>query len=312
MDIDRAFAAPFRDPAWLEKTAWAGLWSGLVVTSPALAGYLLDYTRGVANGDDVPMPEWNRDFGRWWVRGFLLMLAGFIYVLPALLLVAAGVVPLLAGLVAAGVWSRSGTVAAALLGTGTVCLTGVIALIYLLALSVFFPAARTNFAFSEDFGALFRIGEILARLRTVGSGYFVAWGMSIAAALAAATVGGVLASILGGTVVLAIASPFVTGAIGFLAGAITAHLFGQYAAKAYGLSGPRPDAAHVPAAGVPSAAAPTRTSPSPATGTTTPASSDISVPVPPMSSCPSGQVTPPSYPGSDPPAEGDDGVVPVR
>jgi hypothetical protein len=238
MNIERAIKAPFADAKWLTKTAWAGLWAALGVTFPAVTGYTLDYMRNVANGYETPMPEWNTEFGRWWSRGFFVLLAGFIYCLPAFVLMGVGFIPLVGAAVMGSVSDSAD--ALAIVGGGSVCLTMMIASIYLLAISVFFSAAQVNYALSNDFGALFRFKEILARLRTDGAGYFAAWGMSIVVSVASSTIAGFIGSILGATMVLTVLAPFLGGAVGFLAGMMAAHLFGQYAAKAYGLPGLQP------------------------------------------------------------------------
>jgi hypothetical protein len=237
VDIQRAFKAPFADQKWFVKSLWAGLWAGLGVTAPAVAGYTLDYVRNIAYGYETPLPEWNREFGRWWVRGFLVTIAAMIYMLPAFLLLAIGFVPMIGAVAASEGYGSDVGGAMAMLGGGALCLTSFVAVVYVIGVSVFFYAAYVNYALSEDFGSMFRVKEIMARLRTDGAGYFSAWGMSIVISIGAGTVGGMIGSILGATVVLAPLAGFVGGAVGFLAGLMTAHLFGQYAAKAYALPG---------------------------------------------------------------------------
>lgn len=318
MDIERAFKAPFVDQKWHIKTLWAALWAGLGVTAPALTGYSLDYIRNVAHGYETPLPEWNREFGRWWVRGFLAGLAAFIYLLPAIVLLLVGSLPLIFAAAASSGYGGDVTNAAALLGSGTVCLTTLIAVIYAVAVSVFFYGAFVNYALSDDFGALFRVGEIMARLRTPDAGYFGAWGMSIVIGLAAGMVAGLAGSLLGATVVLAPVAGFVGGAIGFLGNLMTSHLFGQYAGRAYGLPGLVPAPAG-PASAYPTYAnvppAPPAYAPVPQPAPVPPAPPAPEAPLPPASSAHSEpdspmpphspeQAAPPSGPFSDPPAEG--------
>jgi len=327
MEIERAFKAPFLDQKWYIKALWAGLWAGLIVTAPAVSGYSLDYLRNVAYGYETPLPEWNTGFGRWWVRGLLVGIAGLIYMLPAIVIVLVGTIPLIAG-VAASASSYGGDAAnaAALLGSSTICITSFLAVVYSLGVSVFFYAAYVNYALSEDFGALFQFKDILARLRTVGAGYFNAWGMSIVISFGASFVAGIAGSILGGTVVLAPLAGFVGGAIGFVGAVMTSHLFGQYAAKAYGLPGlapvyaapagytaayppspvaPAPYPAYPPAApAAPAAPAqPAPPAPAPADAPIPPAPLAHSEPVSPVPPYSPEQAAPPSGPASDPPAE---------
>lgn len=236
MDIERALGAPFKDPKWHVKSAWAGLWTILFVTAPAVTGYSLDYIWNVAHGHETPLPEWDGGFGRYWTRGLMVWVAGFVYFLPALVLMIVGMAPLL-GAAAADSASIQGARGLALLGSGTMCLTMLLATVYLMAVSVFFYAAQVNFAFSVGFGSMFRFGEIMARVRSDTGGYFTAWGMSVVFAFVAGIITSVVASVLSATVVLAVATPFVSGAVAFVSIMISSHLLGQYAARAYGLPG---------------------------------------------------------------------------
>jgi hypothetical protein len=173
--------------------------------------------------------------------------------------------------------------------------------LYVLVVSLFFYGAYVNFALAEDFGALFRVGEILTRIKSDSSAYLTAWGVSLGISFATGFVASAAGSVLGATGVLAPIAGFVGGGFGFIGGLITAHLFGQYAAKAYGLPGVAPAYMHPHAytvAGYP----PAPQAPSPGAPST--ASSAHSEPDSPMPSYSPEQTAPPSGPESDPPAEG--------
>jgi hypothetical protein len=92
MDISRAFRAVFDDPAWPGKLLLAFVFEILIVTFPAVIGYFAQYIRNVAEGRDVPLPEWNA-FGTYWVRGLLIFLVGILYIFVGLLLFGIGVIP---------------------------------------------------------------------------------------------------------------------------------------------------------------------------------------------------------------------------
>jgi hypothetical protein len=237
MEVGRAFGVPFKDVRWFPKAAWAGLWTALAVTVPAVTGYSLDYIRNVANGYETPLPEWTGQFGRFWVRGFLLMVALFIYFIPAWILLFIGYLPLIGMSAAAG--SQDAMNAAAGLGGTTVCITSVLAIIYIIVVSIFSQAAVTHFALHEDFSSLFQVKEIIARLRT-NSGYFTAWIMSLVIYAGIGVVAGAIGSILGLIIIGLPFAGFAGGVVGFVGLVMTSHLYGQYAAKAYGLPGLAP------------------------------------------------------------------------
>jgi hypothetical protein len=298
VDIQRGISAPFADREWLPKTLWAALWTGVVVTAPAVTGYTLDYVRSVAYGQETPLPEWNRGFGRWWIRGFLLGIAGFIYMLPAIILLIVSIVPLVVVAASSGAQEFGRT--AALLGSGGVCLAGAAAIAYFIAVSLFFYGAYVNFALAEDFGALFRVGEIFARIKSDSSAYLTAWGVSLGVSFVTGVAASFAGSVLGATGVLVPLAGFIGGAFGFIGGLISAHLFGQYAARAYGLPGVV--RAYMPPAGYTAAGYPAAPQ-APAPGAPYPASSAHSEPDSPMPSYSPEQTAPPSSPESDPPAE---------
>ena len=100
MDIGRAFKAIFDDPQWVVKLLLFFVFEILVVTSPAVVGYSMQYLRNVSEGHDTPLPDWS-GFGQYWVRGLLVFLAAFVYVIVGLLLLVIGIIPALITLEAA-------------------------------------------------------------------------------------------------------------------------------------------------------------------------------------------------------------------
>ncbi len=112
IDLQRAFKAPFADAEWVKKTLFGWLWMLLGVTAPAVYGAQLEYIKSVSEGRE-DLPDWN-DFGNKWVKGFLLLLAGFIYTLPIWILFFILMVP---GIIAAAA-SSAATRSAGLFGGG--------------------------------------------------------------------------------------------------------------------------------------------------------------------------------------------------
>lgn len=240
MDIGRAFGIPFKDVKWFGKAAWAGLWMTVPFTGFAVYGYTLDYIRNVANGYETPLPEWTGNFGRYWVRGLLVAIALGIYMLPATILMVIGYLPMLGAAIQAGSDPSSDAASAlAALGGTAICVTSMVAILYIVAVSIFSYAALTHYALSESFGAFFQFKEIIARLRT-NSGYFTAWLMTNVIAIGVGFVAGIVAGFLTAILIGIVFVPFVIGVCYFVGAAMAGHLFGQYAAKAYGLPGLQP------------------------------------------------------------------------
>jgi hypothetical protein len=217
VDFGRAFKAPFEDSEWVKKTLMGLLWGILVVTSFAVIGAMLDYIKSVANGNER-LPEWD-DFGGKWVRGFMVFLAGVIYFLPVWVL---GIIFLVPALLAAGVNSD----AVGALASGGLCLFWLIAIVYSIAVGVLFYAATVNYAMAGDFGAFFRFGENIDRVRTK-PGYWTAFLIAIVATFAAGMVAGIIP----------VVGWLLSFALTYLAYMISGHGFGQWAAIAYDLPG---------------------------------------------------------------------------
>jgi hypothetical protein len=222
IDLGRAFKAPFADTDWVKKTLMGWLWMLLGVTSPAVYGAQLEYIKSVSEGREE-LPDWS-DFGNKWVKGFLLLIAGFIYFLPVIVLGFIFAIPVI-------IAAASGSNGMGGLAAGGMCLFWLFALVYTIAVAILFYAATVNYALKGNFGSFFQFSEILARVRD-GSGYFNAWVWAIVVSFAA----GLAVSILSATFIGYILVP----AVSYLSTMITAHLFGQWATRSYGIQAAAP------------------------------------------------------------------------
>jgi hypothetical protein len=217
IDLGRAFKAPFADSDWVKKTLMGWLWMLLGVTSPAVYGAQLEYIKGVSEGRE-DLPDWS-DFGSKWVKGFLLLVAGFIYFLPVIVLGFVFAIPVI-------IAAASGSNGLGGLAAGGMCIFWLFAIVYSVGVAILFYAATVNYALKGNFGSFFQFSEILARVRD-GSGYFAAWVWAIVVSFAV----GLVVSILSATFIGYILVP----AVSYLSVMITAHLFGQWAARSYGI-----------------------------------------------------------------------------
>ncbi|MEI7814667.1 MAG: DUF4013 domain-containing protein [Coriobacteriia bacterium] len=290
IDLGRAFKAPFADTEWVKKTLMGWLWMLLGVTSPAVYGAQLEYIKNVSEGRE-DLPDWS-DFGSKWIKGFLLLVAGLIYFLPVIILGFVFAIPVIIAAV-------SGSNGMGGLAAGGMCIFWLFAIVYSIGIAILFYGATVNYALKGDFGAFFQFSEILARVRD-GSGYFAAWLWAIVVSFAAS----IVMSILMATFIGYIAVP----AVSYLSIMITAHLFGQWAARSYGVQqvatpvgvpGYMPPAGSYapPAAPVPPVYAP----PAPPVAPATPAAPPAYVPPAPPVAPTAPPVAPPAPPA--PPAE---------
>ncbi len=225
MNIEQGIKSPFSDPRWLERTVIGAVISLVPILNFAAQGYMLDYTRAVAYDPAAPLPDWG-NLGRYWVRGLLSGLAGIALALPGIIILAIGFFPMIAGIIA----GEGFTVVAGLSGA---CMFFAIAMIYFVVLSVFWGAAFTNYAMSEEFGAFFDFARIKAKIGS-GSSYFGAWGLSLLVYLVAGSVTGLVQMPLSFIPFLGVlAGTALTVYVTFCAQLVAQHYYGQYAAAAY-------------------------------------------------------------------------------
>jgi len=289
IDLSRALKAPFQDSEWVKKTLMGWLWMLLVVTAPAVYGAQLDYIKSVSEGREE-LPNWD-DFGAKWVKGFMLLVAGFIYTLPIWILFFILALP---GFIAAV--GSNGNAGAGLFGGG-MCLFSVIAFVYAIGIAIVLYGATVNYALKGTFGALFAFSDIMTHVRD-GSGYFNAWLWAIVVSMG----GGVIISVLSSTGIGYIAVP----AVSYLMAMITAHLFGQWAARSYGVTAPA--AAYTAPVGYAPPAppvAPAYAPPAPPVAPAPPAppvAPTYAPPAPPVAPAPPAVPTPPVAPSPEPAA----------
>jgi hypothetical protein len=229
MNLSKALSYMFEDKQWASKLGISALVSIVPVLNFAWLGYQIEVMRRVMKGDPLPLPGWE-DFGKKFMDGLLLFLAGLIYALPVILLIG---VPLAIMIVPAILAGNNGNqdlvngflAAGGVLAVGLMCLL----LLYGLALSVAYPAIYVEYAKKGTFAACFNFKDILAQIKKNAGAFFTAWGVylgiSIGAAIATAIVGGLLGWIpcLGQLVAAAVS----LGGVLYTY-LVYAHLFGQY------------------------------------------------------------------------------------
>lgn len=229
------------------------------------------------------------------MRGLLVVVAGFIYFLPVVVIGMLFIVP---GVIAAV--SGGGDAAGGLLGAGA-CMFWLIALVYGVAVSVLYYGALTNYAMKGTFGALFEFGAILEKVRG-GTGYWNAWLFSLVIGFGMSAI----SSILSATGIGGILYP----AVLYLGYMMVGHLFGQWSARAYGVVA----AAH---AATPTYAPPAPPAP-PAPTYAPPAAPAATPPVPPAPPAPPAVTpdlappAPPAAPVAAPPAPPASPAAPIE
>ena len=221
MDIGKSIGYVFEDQKWTSKLLLAVVVSIIPIVNFALVGYLIVIMRNVSERNPQPLPEWD-NFGDKFLKGLILVVAGLIYALPALILFC----PLV--FLPFTRTSSEGQNAVAGLFAGTAFLLTCAFVIYALVISFLFPAINLNFARKGTFGACFEFGEIWRIMSRNLGDYVVAWLIALVVVVAAGFVTGMVALLIGWIPCLGwIAAWLITGLGSVWAATVYAHLFGQ-------------------------------------------------------------------------------------
>lgn len=228
MDINKAFRFVMEDKQWISKLIIAVLMTVLgflIVPALILNGYLVKLIRQVMNGDRDSLPEWD-DWGKLLKDGFYVTVAQLVYTLPFIILMIIG------GITTGGLASITGSDdLAALAATSGGLLMFCLVILVAIAFLFLTPAILIQYAIKDEFGALFRFGEIADIIRNNMADILIVFLVSIVAAFAISVVIGILALI---PCVGWVAAVLIGLAVGPYVSFVTSHLYGQIAAKVLG------------------------------------------------------------------------------
>jgi hypothetical protein len=226
MDVAKAFTFVTEDERWMGKIGIGiaiSLASFLIIPIPLLVGYLVGITRNVKEGVERPLPEWD-DFGQLFMDGLSVIVGQIVYTLPFWVIMCiaifasvglGGLADVNEDVMAAGFLATWGLVA---------CLS----LVFAVALFFLSPAIVIQYVNTNELGAMFRFGEVIAIARENVGDIVIAALASFAASLVISVVLGVFTAIpvigwCGGPIIGIAVGPYLT--------AVTGHLYGQIAAK---------------------------------------------------------------------------------
>ena len=167
MDIVETVKFPANDVEWIQKILIGGLVMLIPIVNFIALGYYIKTMRGGIDGKSS-LPEWD-DFGNLFVKGLFVVIVGFIYMLIPLavmfLSVGGAAISIIASIV-------SGDFAFA--SIGTVIGGYLFSLVLLFILFLVLPMALSIYAKEDSVGAVFKVGEILSRIKSVIGEYIIA------------------------------------------------------------------------------------------------------------------------------------------
>ena len=188
MDIGRSFTYMFEDQDWIKKILIGGVLLFIPIVNFVVIGYFIEALRNTAEGRELPLPEWD-DFGGKFMKGLMAFIASFLYMLPIIFVMAVilGLTAVLAGSLDSDAAETVSTICP-LIGNCLVFVYGILVMLIL-------PAAVIQYALTEQFGAFFRFGDIMALIKANVGGYIIALLVALVAALIAQIVGGIACGI---------------------------------------------------------------------------------------------------------------------
>lgn len=228
MQLGKSFTYAFEDAQWISKLLIGALISIIPLVNIAWGGYTTEIIRRVSRDDAEPLAGWD-NFGKYFIDGLILVIAGMIYALPIIILI----IPLFPVFISAAQARGDTQSALTALGVGLAVILACLIVLYLLFLSLLYPAVQINFARYGTFGSCFQIGKIIKLVSGNLGNFVVAWLAYLAVSILAGMVGGTVASILAiipclgwllSLVISALIAPYI--------GVVYSHLFGQVAAQA--------------------------------------------------------------------------------
>ncbi len=204
MDFGKAFTYLFDDEEWVTKLLIGGIVAFIPIVNLAVIGYAVKVLKNVADGVERPLPAWS-DFGDFFVKGLIGFLGALLWALP--IIVVSGLSMMLSFALYDTSAEYGGLLDVCLWGLN--CLSG----LYGLFLAIVLPAAFANYAISNEFGALFRFGQIVKYITSNLGNYVIA-----------ILLGWVAQFIAGFGVILCLIGVIFTQ---FWASLVNAHLLGQ-------------------------------------------------------------------------------------
>ncbi len=178
MDIGKSFAFVFEDKDWIAKVliaaailvaGWLFSWLiiiPLIAAIALLAGYSVEITRRVIQGQAPLLPEWD-NWGKLLADGLKVIVIGIVYALPIL------VIGLCLGIPTA-LLSDSAEGWSAFLGLFAGCL----GFLWVIVMSLLLPAAIAFYVAEDEINAAFNFGRVFAFVRDHLTTYLITFLMS--------------------------------------------------------------------------------------------------------------------------------------
>jgi hypothetical protein len=233
--LKAVFRFPARGPDWASRflVGVLFLFAGFFIPFlPGLFvnGYILRVMRLAVKGEELELPPWD-DWGQMLVDGLLVMVIGFVYFLPAIIVMVGGWIFYFGATFSAPIMMADpsapeeamGAFVLLMMSMGIMFLSMALGFLLMLLGAIPLPLALAHYVKEDRVGAAFSLRQIWALLRANWLGYFITW-VVIFGLIGLLYMGAMLAYM---TLILCCLVPLLMPPIGLYLGLIGAALFGQ-------------------------------------------------------------------------------------
>jgi hypothetical protein len=190
MDIGRSFSYIIEDQDWWKKVLIGGLLTLIPIVGPFYGlGYMMVALKNVIDGRELPLPEALEDFGGMIVKGLLISVIVFIYMLPLIIVASC------AGGGSAVLTDSLDSDIAEPVGIGWAVCFGCLASIYGIVMGVFMPFVMATYADTGKFGDAFNFGRLFGMVKSAIGPAVIVLLVSALAGMLAGLAGAILCGI---------------------------------------------------------------------------------------------------------------------
>ncbi len=166
MDIEEDVKFPTKDIEWIQKVLIGGILGIIPIINFIEYGYILKVMRGAIDGNPG-MPKWE-DWGNLFINGLIAFIITLIYLIIPIVIISVSAGGIMAAAFSGNMNLMAGMIAGAIGGI-------LIGLLLALVFGFMVPMALAMYTKENSFGAGFRIGEILSRIKSVFADYITVY-----------------------------------------------------------------------------------------------------------------------------------------
>lgn len=166
MDIEEEVKFPTKDSEWIVKVLIGGILGIIPIINFIEYGYILKVMKGAIDGNPG-MPKWE-DWGNLFINGLIGFVINLIYLIIPILIIFVSASGIMMAAFSGNMNLLVGMVAGAIGGI-------LIGLLLALILGFLIPMALAMYTKENSFGAAFRIGEVISRIKSVFADYITVY-----------------------------------------------------------------------------------------------------------------------------------------